>query len=152
MTKEQIGQALSLLREREDRDLAALYFDKREQSIPLPPAGPAVVVRKAVRPGLLPGALRIPSGAQVYFGTLPGSDPGEENAAGWASVSPARSGFRTVTAETLPAFRKRGVASACLLQLLAQEEGPFLYLVRRQNTASVRLACRCGFLPVPPEG
>ncbi|MBQ3864486.1 MAG: GNAT family N-acetyltransferase [Clostridia bacterium] len=152
MTEEKRQQALYILRKRGDPFLTALYFDRPDPAIAPAASGSPVPARKAAAPEKLPGAVRIPAGAAVYYGCLPGTACTEEQAAGWAAASPLRDGFRTITAETLPAFRNRGVASACLSCLLRSESGPFLYLVRRDNLPSLRLAFSCGFLPVPGAG
>ena len=149
MTDEKLAQATEIVRKRKDPDLIYLYYDPQDPAFRTPSVPETVAVRKAAKPGLLPGALRIPPGSAVYYGVLPGRTVCEEKASGWVSASPVSSGFRTITAETLPAFRNRGIASACLGCLILNEEGPFLYLVRRQNLPSVHLAQRCGFRPVP---
>lgn len=90
----------------------------------------------------LPGHVRIPANACVYAAFVC------TKAISWAAAVPKEGGFSTIVAETIPAYRGRGAATACLMSLLENETGPFLYLCQKENSASLRLAQKAGFTPL----
>ena len=69
----------------------------------------------------------------------------------WAVAGQPRDGVSAITAETAPAHRGRGYASACVRAVTLACPHPVLYRCDARNLASQKCARKAGFVLVDPH-